>query len=168
MHVVFLDYDIKHSEENEKWLDHMIRKLQNKFNLGDFDVFQTAGGYHAVCYSLVTYGELIDILTYAEVDYGFKIQAVLRPEQALTLRFYSLNEKKYSKYLFTVVRNPTPLDEYERPISEEHRQFFMHLKNEKDLIQETGKPLPIVYYHHNKTIHKDNPKTLHGDANDNA
>lgn len=147
-HVVFLDFDIPHGKQGKvnKSMIETIAYLQKKYSLGDFDIFETAGGYHAICYSKVTYGEYMDIMQNTkELDPGFKKQAVTRPEQATTIRFYSLNPKKYSKYVMTIRK------ESSREESTAHKQAFNHLKGLP--VTKAKEGLITVEYFHNKTKH---------------
>lgn len=147
-HVVLLDFDTFHFYDNLQVLINNLKEFQEDYDLGDFDIYETSGGYHAVCFTKVSYGDYLQIMNEINgLDYGFKIQAVLRPEQATTLRFYSLNENKYSKYITTVKSNYG----YEREESEAHKQIFNHLKGLP--VKQTKEPLPVVWYFHNKTAH---------------
>ena len=155
-HVVLLDFDVPHTTKSKARIEINLWELQNKYNLGDFDLFETAGGYHAVCYSKVSYGEYVEIMNSLGdlLDYGFKIQAVLRPEQATTLRYRSLNTSKYSKFLYTIkkVSSSGWIKKAPREESNEHKQAFALLKGLQP--EQLKNPLPVVYYYHNKTKHK--------------
>ena len=137
-HVVLLDFDVPHSYDWIEGLKEQTKLIQEDYDLGDFEVYETAGGYHLICYtkvSLKEYKNLMDELPL--LDRGFMVQATLRPERATTLRFYSLNKNKYSKYITTFKSKYG----YEMPESNAHKQLFNHLKGLPVL--NTGEPLPV-------------------------
>ena len=147
-HVVLLDFDCVHGYKVIRGLKQNMEILQETYDLGDFDLYETSGRYHCVCFtkiSLKDYKILMDEIPF--LDRGFMLQATLRPERATTLRFYSLNKDKYSKYITTFKSKYG----YKMPESEAHKQIFNHLKGLP--VKNIGIALPVVWYFHNKTAH---------------
>jgi hypothetical protein len=96
-YIVFLDYDNVPID----WVKQELTYLIQKCKLGDFHLFETNKGYHAVCTDKFGLGELVQLLRKTSTDAAY-INVPLRGAcRAWTLRL-TKKEGKSPKYLLTL------------------------------------------------------------------
>ena len=90
MFIPVLDYDHKNHER----IRAEIERLQRQYCLGDFHIFETIKGYHAVCFDKVTLDHFIKLIKQTTVDPKY-IQIPLEyGARQWTLRFSHKNKHK--------------------------------------------------------------------------
>lgn len=90
-HIIIGDLDKPFKLE---WLEAEIRNIQEEFELGNFYLFDSGGGWHFVCLDKVTYSGLIEILRHTSVDPYHILVPTKWGEKLLTLRVSEKNGKK--------------------------------------------------------------------------
>ena len=116
-YVLFLDFD----NVFPSYVYDNIKKVQKKFKLSDFYVFQSsANGYHAVCFDKVGYELLVKIMWYADVDEYF----IVVPEEHKKHWILRLSRKDGIPVIFTS-KQPSPHKNYEK--SNAHRILLNNL-----------------------------------------
>lgn len=88
--VVFIDYDDLPIEDLE-FLTDTLKSLQNDFSLGNFYVFRSNDGYHAICVDKVTLMDYVMILKNSGCDPGYVNLPYVQGKKVWTLR---MSQKK--------------------------------------------------------------------------
>lgn len=156
-HVIMLDFDCEHTDAELSKLQENLRLLMKKHIISSFRIFETRGGYHALSSDSAGYSEMIGIMNESGCDKYHMCQAIIRPEKACTIRLYSQNKQKYSKYLTTL--KSEHVSAWRRKRSVAHEYLFGILANEDELLAGVNEAVlattcaPLVWYHHNRTAH---------------
>ena len=89
-YVTFLDYD----DVPLEWIEEELKVLIDLFNLGDFHIFKTGNGYHAICTSKNSLRNLIEIMRDSSTDDAFKWVPLRRARKVWTLRTTEKDDNK--------------------------------------------------------------------------
>ena len=86
-YVIFLDYDDVPGE----WVEEELSFLQQAHNIGDFHLFRTKNGFHAICTDKLSLRSLLDVLRDSSTDDAYLYVSLRRARKVWTLR---LTEKE--------------------------------------------------------------------------
>ena len=119
-YVVFLDFDGVPFE----WVAEELVFLQEEHDLSTFHVFETGGGFHAVCTDKLSLKEYVDILRDSSTDDAYLWVSLRRARKVWTLR---VTEKNGASpfYVRSFVRDC----EIARPRSAPHNHLLRKLYN---------------------------------------
>jgi hypothetical protein len=115
-----LDYDNivdeKREDMKEERLIDELQYLQNRYQLGNFHVFDTEnGGRHAVCIDALRLRDVIEIVDFSNCDLAFKKAPRINEYRCWNLRCYPKGNRPPTKYLYTLKSEYEGLNPQSRP-----------------------------------------------------
>lgn len=96
-YVIFLDYD----QVPEEWVVEEVQFLMTEHLLGDFHIFKTTNGYHAICTDKVSLHDLVAVMRDSSTDEAYKYVPLRRARRVWTLRTTAKDGKK-PEFLYTL------------------------------------------------------------------